>query len=393
MNNSVLATMRQVMPEIVALRHELHQHPEIRFEEHWTSDRIVRYLGEAGIACSRGYAGGTGVVAEIKGAGSGKTIALRADIDALEIHEETGVPYASLSPGRMHACGHDGHTAILCGVAKVLACHASSFNGTVRLIFQPGEEMAAAGRLMVEEGVLDGVDAAFALHCWPSLEVGTFGLKSGPMMAGCDCFTITVTGHGCHGAHPEYGVDPIVAAAHIIVALQTVTSRELNPQDLAVLTIGHVKAGHAPTIIPDTAHLEGTLRTCNDKTRAAARAAIERIAQHTAAALRATATVEFSESYYAPLNNDPAMTDFARGALVEAFGPNAIAEINEYSMASEDFAFFLQKVPGTYFRLGTSDADHPPISIHNARFDFNDAALEPGIQAFAALVGRFSGTE
>ncbi len=391
MNSDLSATIAALVPELVELRHELHQHPEIRFEERWTSDRIVRFLGEAGISCSRGYAGGTGIVAEIQGAGPGKTIALRADIDGLEIQEETGVPYTSLTPGRMHACGHDGHVAILCGVAKVLARHASSLNGAVKLIFQPGEEIAAAGRLMVEEGVLDGVDAAFSLHCWPPLEVGTFGLKSGPMMAGCDCFTITVTGRGCHGAHPEYGIDPIVAAAHIIVALQTVTSREINPQDLTVVSIGHVKAGHAPTIIPDTAHLEGTLRTCNDKTRAAARAAIKRIAHHTAAALRATATVEFSESYYAPLINDPAMTEFARDVLSDTFGPQAISDINDFSMASEDFAFFLQKVPGTYFRLGTSNADHPPVSIHNAHFDFNDAALEPGIRAFVALTQRCLG--
>lgn len=389
MSKSISNTIPKILPEIIELRHELHQHPEIRFEERWTSDRIVRFLGEAGIPCMRGYAGGTGIVAEVKGAVPGKTIALRADMDALEIQEETGLPYASLTPGRMHACGHDGHVAVLCGTAKVLAQHASQFNGAVRFIFQPGEEVAAAGRLMVEEGVLDGADAVFALHGWPRLEVGTFGLKSGPMMAGADWFKITVHGRGCHGAHPEYGIDPVVAAAHIVVALQTITSRELNPQETTVVSVGHLTAGHAPSIIPDTALIDGTLRTCNEQTRQAARQAIERIAQHTAAAFRATATVEFGENHYAPLNNDPAMTALAREVLSDAFGPEAVVDMDEFSMASEDFAFYLQKVPGAYLRLGTSDPAHPPVSIHNAHFDFNDAALEFGIKAFVQIAERF----
>jgi len=262
-----------IIDEIVTLRHELHQHPEIRFEEHWTAQRIGRFLDQAKIPFSGGFAGGTGIVATLPAVG-GKTVALRADMDGLELDEQTGLEYASQIPHRMHACGHDGHVACLCGAAKVLARRRAQRDRTVKFIFQPAEELGAGGRRMVAEGVLDGVDAAFALHAWPDLPVGCIGLKSGPMMASADWFRIDVTGKGCHAADPASGVDPVVVAAHITTALQTIVSREVDPRDAAVVTVGRIQAGVATNIIPDTARLEGTFRTLSSGVRDAIAAAM-----------------------------------------------------------------------------------------------------------------------
>ena len=337
MNEALNATIRALEQEIIALRHELHRHPEIRFEEQWTSDRVARFLDEAGIVYTRGYARGTGIVAVVKGQGT-KTVALRADMDALELEERTGAPYASTIPGRMHACGHDGHTACLCGAAKALAMHADQLKGSVKFIFQPGEEIAGAGRLIVEEGVLDDVHAAFALHVWPALPAGRIGVKSGPLMAGADWFRIEIQGRGCHGAHPDAGVDPVVVAAHITTALQTIVSREISPVEPAVVTVARIQAGVADNIIPETARLEGTFRALTEDVRKTIQAAIERIAEGTARAFRATAAVNFSGDAYAPLINDPAMTDFARKVIADTLGPDAVVEVQHPSMGAEDFA-------------------------------------------------------
>ena len=378
-----------IIDEIVTLRHELHQHPEIRFEEHWTAKRIGRFLEQAHIPYSDGFAGGTGIVATLAGAGP-KTVALRADMDGLELEEQTGVQYASQVPHRMHACGHDGHVACLCGAAKVLGGHRDQLGGTVKLIFQPAEELGAGGRRMVEEGVLDDVDGAFALHAWPDLPVGRIGLKSGAVMASADWFRIEVAGKGCHAADPASGVDPVVVAAHITTALQTIVSREVAPRDAAVVTVGRIQAGVATNIIPDTARLEGTFRTLSSAVRDVIAAAVERVAKATAAAFRAEATVEIGRDSYAPLVNHPAMTDFARRTVDEVLGPDAVVDIEQPSMASEDFAFYLQKVPGAYLRLGIGDdgnGKRPPL--HSALFDFNDKALGVGIRVLAGLGLRF----
>lgn len=386
MNPAIRATVEQLAPEIAALRHELHQHPEIRFTEHWTSDRISHFLTEAGIPHTRGHAGGTGIVATLKGHGS-KTVALRADIDALELQEQSGVPYTSLTPNRMHACGHDGHTAMLCGTASVLSRHLESVPGTVKFIFQPAEEMSAGGRQIVAEGHLDGVDAVFALHTWHSIPVGKIAIKSGPMMASADWFEVNIQGRGCHGADPGQGVDPVVVAAHMITAFQTIISRETNPWDAGVVTVGRVQAGVASNIIPDTAQLEGTFRALTEKVRERTADSIRRIAESTAAAFRATARVTFGDDGYAPLINDNAMADRVREVTRNILGPDALFELDHASMGAEDFAYYLQKVPGAIFYLG-NHSPATPHPIHSPYYIFNDEAIPIGMRMFCNLALR-----
>ena len=388
MGDRFAATIREILPEIIALRHELHGHPEIRFEERWTSDRIARFLEENDIPYTRGFAKGTGIVAMLPGP-EAKTVALRADIDALEIQEETGAAYASTIPHRMHACGHDGHTAVLCGAAKVLARHRDALKGTVRFIFQPAEESAGGARYMVEEGVMDGVDAVFALHAWPTIPVGHVKLRAGTMMATAGFFRVDITGKGCHGADPGAGIDPIVAAAHITTALQTITSRELDPSEAGVVTVGHIEAGSASNIIPDTALLEGTIRALTEETAQRIAQAVERIVEHTAQALRAVAKVRFGEPPYPPVINDPAMTEFVRETVVETLGADKLVEAPHPSMTAEDFAFYLQRVPGAFIWLGNAFPEGPGHPLHSARFDFNDAAITPALTLMTNLAARF----
>lgn len=388
----LLATVDGVLPEIVALRHELHQHPEIRFEEHWTSGRIARFLDDAGVPYESGFAKGTGIVATLRG-GDGPTVLLRADMDALEIQEETGLPYASTIPNRMHACGHDGHTACLCGVAKTLARHRDALRGTVKFVFQPAEEEAAGGRLIVEEGVLDGVDAAFALHGWPTLPAGRIGLRSGWTMAGADIFKITVKGKACHGADPGAGVDPIVVAAHITTALQSVVSRELNPWDTGVVTVAKIHAGSATNIIPGSAVLEGTFRSLTAGVRERIEHGIRRIAEKTAEAHRAEAEVFVSETRYPPLYNDETMTDFVRETARAVLGEESVIEQPYPYMGAEDFAFYLQKTPGTFIWLGVNpNPEEPYPSLHNPKYNFSDEAIGPAVRLMSNIVLRYLDT-
>jgi amidohydrolase len=363
-------TIQEILPELIALRHELHTHPEIRFEEKWTSDRIVAFLDAEGIPYTRGHAGGTGIVATIEGKGD-RTVALRSDMDALEIEEDTGVPYTSMIPERMHACGHDGHMANLCGTATVLNRHRDLVQGTVKCIFQPAEEQAAGGRLIVEEGLLDGVDAVFGLHCWPTLAVGQVGIKSGPAMASADFFHIDIHGVGCHGADPAAGVDPIYVASQIVSALQSIVSRETNPWDPAVLTVAHIRA-----LTPEV--------------RERILEALPRVAEFTAKAHRATATVHFDGTPYPALHNDPAMSAFAKETVKEVFGAEHLHEPHAASMAAEDFAFYLNHTPGAFLFLGNNpDAKKVYPGLHSPHFDFCDEALPVGIETMSELAIRF----
>lgn len=378
-----------LLPEIVALRHELHEHPEVRYEEQWTADRIAGFLDDAGIPYTRGHAKGTGIAALIEGPGE-RTVLLRADMDALEIQEETGCDYASRIPQRMHACGHDGHMACLCGAAKLLHDRRHSLAGSVKLIFQPAEEQGAGGRHIVEEGLLDDVGAAFALHGWPALPLGTVGIKSGPALASADFFDIDIQGKGCHGADPAAGVDPVVVASHITTALQTVVSREINPWDPAVLTVARIEAGFTANVIPETAHLEGTFRSLREEVRHRIFGAIERIADHVARAHRATASVRLGACPYPPLHNDPEMSRLARDIIIETLGEEHLNEPEFPAMGAEDFAFYLKKVPGAILFLGLNpDPDRPFAPLHNPHFDFNDEALPIGIEIMARLAVRY----
>jgi amidohydrolase len=389
MHHDLTATIEALTPEIVQLRQEFHEHPEIRFQEKWTSDRVAQFLDTVGIPYKRGYAKGTGIVATLAN-GTGKTVLLRADMDALEIQEATGLPYASKIPNRMHACGHDGHTACLCGVVKTLVRHRDRINGTVKFVFQPAEEEAAGGRYIVEEGVLDGVDAVFALHGWPTLPVGSVGLRSGWTLAGADTFQITVRGRACHGADPGAGVDPILVAAHITTALQTIVSRELNPWDAGVVTVGKFHAGTATNIIPETAIMEGTFRSFTPEVHDKIEAAVKRIAQGVAVSFRAEADVQFSENRYPPLYNDEAMTDFARREATALLGEKNVIELESPYMGAEDFAFYLRKVPGTFMCLGVNpDPGQPFPPLHNPKYNFGDGPVPTAIALMSTLALRF----
>jgi amidohydrolase len=382
-------TVAALLPEISSLRHELHQHPEIRFQERWTSDRIAQFLDEANVPYQRGFAKGTGIVATLKGR-PGKTVLLRADMDALEIQEETGLPYASKIPNRMHACGHDGHSACLCGVVKTLAEHLDRLNGTVRFVFQPAEEEAAGGRYMVSEGVLDGVDAAFALHGWPTLPVGYIGLRPGPMLAAAGVFKITVWGKGCHAADPAAGVDPVLVAARITTALQSIISREIDPSEAAVVTVAKIHGGAATNVIPESATMEGTYRSLSLKKHAELERAIRRITEHTAAAHRATAGIVFSENVYPPLLNDREMARFVAETAARVLGPDRVHEFPAPYMGAEDFAFYLEKAPGAFYCLGVNpDSATPYPPLHNSRYDFGDAPIPIAMMMMSSLAIRF----
>lgn len=381
------ATIAKLLDEIVSLRHELHRRPEIRFEERWTSDRIARFLDEAGVAYRRGWAGGTGIVAEIGDAAQG-VVALRADIDALEIDEQTGLPYASELPNRMHACGHDGHTAILCGAAKTIAAHKHELRGAVRFIFQPAEEIAGGGKLMVSEGALDGARAAFALHAWPGIPEGTVGIKSGCAMASADFLRIEVRGKGGHGADPGACIDPVLVAAHIVTALQGIVSRENNPWEPGVVTIGRIEAGSASNIIPDAALMEGTLRALTPRQRQHMIDGLERIAKNVALAFRAEASVFVSETGYPALFNDVESSAFALETLRGALGASRAIEEAHPFMTAEDFAFYLERVRGVFLFLGNDRPEAVSPPLHSPRFNFNDNALATGIETMATLALR-----
>ena len=378
-----------ILPEIVQLRKELHTHPEIRFEEEWTSKRVIRFLEENSISYTAGHVKGTGIIATIQGDGT-KTIGLRSDMDALEIHEQTGLPYASVIENRMHACGHDGHMANLCGTAKILKANQENLKGTVKLIFQPAEEQAAGGRYLVEEGLIDDCDVVFGLHGWPTLPTGKIGVKSGEAMASADFFKIEVTGKGCHGAYPSAGIDPIVISSHITLALQSIVSREVNPWDEAVLSVGKISAGEASNVIPEKAFMEGTFRTLSERVREKIFRAVPRVVENTAKAYRGEARVTFGSEPYPYLHNDPIQSEFAKDAIRKVFGNESLDEPEYPSMASEDFAFYLQKKPGAFLFLGVKPIDQSEYpTLHSPYYDFNDDALSVGIELFTTLVHEY----
>jgi len=386
--DSLTDRITSLTPSIASLRHELHEHPEIRFEEVWTSDRVAKFLDEFDVPYTRGHAKGTGIVATLEGEGD-KTVLLRADMDALEIQEETGLPYASKIPNRMHACGHDGHTACLCGVVQTLAGMRDTLNGTVKFVFQPGEEVAAGGRYIVEEGHLDGVDATFALHGWPTLPVGKIGLRAGPMLAGADDFVINIHGKGCHAAAPNTGVDSVVVAAHITTALQTIVSREIDPLDASVVSVAMIHGGNICNVIPETATLEGTFRSLKPDVRDRIASAIQRVAKDVARAFRAEATVTFGKDPYPPLFNDPAATQFVFETAADVLGTDTCVEMEQPFMGAEDYAFYLQKAPGAFICLGVNPSETAPYpSLHNPKYDFNDDAIPTAITLMSNLALR-----
>lgn len=379
------AAVEAVLTRAVETRRDLHRHPETAFEEHRTAGIVRERL--AGLGIETRTAAGTGVVGLLRGGRPGRVVALRADMDALPIVEATGAPYASETPGKMHACGHDGHTACLLAAAEVLAGLRGELAGTVKLLFQPAEERGSGAREMIAEGVLlePDVEGIFALHAWPDLEAGQVGLRAGPMLAAVDTFVIKAQGKGGHGAHPHRCVDPVVIAARTVDALQTLISREQDPLEAAVLTVGSIHGGTAPNIIPDEVVLEGTVRTLGEAARGRAEQSLARVAQGIAAAHGGRAEVTYRRELPATVN-DAGATEFLRALGRELLGEPAVVEIPHPSMGGEDFSLYLERVPGAMFRLGIGPG-RP--GLHASTFDFNDDALPAGILMLAGAAVRF----
>ena len=398
-----------IQPRMVAWRRDIHQHPELSGQEVRTARLVADHLKQLGLEVKTGV-GGTGVVALLKGGKPGKVVALRADMDALPVAEQSGVPFAStakqinmgVESPVMHACGHDGHTAMLMGVAEVLAGLRAQFPGTVKFIFQPAEEgrsrhedigKPVGAKAMVDAGALENPkpDAAFAVHIIPNLPSGMIGYRSGPLFASGDTVRITVTGKQTHGGFPWNGVDPIVASAQVITALQTVVSRQLNiTKEPAVVSIGQINGGNRDNIIPATVEMAGTLRTFDEGMRADARKRIVQAAESAAAANGASAKVSFDPFGYPVTINDAALTQSMIPVLARVSGGTA-REASKF-MASEDFAEFANTVPGMYVVLGAAPDGKTPATAapnHSPYFDFDEKAMPVGARALAALALDF----
>ena len=372
-----------VMPEIaaiaadmLALRHDLHAHPELAYQEHRTGDIVAARLTEWGYEVHRGL-GDTGVVGTLRCGDhlNGKRLGLRADMDALPIRETTGLPYASRHDGKMHACGHDGHTATLLAAAKVMAERKEQFSGTLHLIFQPAEEGHGGAQKMVDQGLFElfPCDALYAFHNEPGYPAGQFGFRSGVMYSSSDTAIITIHGKGGHGAMPHVAVDPIVVASHLVLALQTIRSREIDPNDMAVVTVGAIHAGDAPNVIPETCELRVTIRARCPQVRQQLRERITAMAHAQAAVHRATAQVDYKWRY-PPVINDVAATDFAVNVARDFLGEQWLVPNLQPLQASDDFAIMLNAVPGNYFIVGNGVGEGGCM-VHNAGYDFNDNLL------------------
>ncbi|WP_025916334.1 M20 aminoacylase family protein [Herminiimonas sp. CN] len=382
----------QFQAELQQIRRDIHAHPELCYEEQRTADLVAAKLTEWGIPILRGM-GGTGVVGIIRNGDSKRAIGLRADMDALPMQEINTFAHTSRHPGKMHACGHDGHTAMLLGAAHYLSKQ-RDFDGTVYLIFQPAEEGGGGARKMMEDGlfVQCPMDAVYGMHNWPGIAVGSFGVMPGPMMASSNEFEVTVGGKGGHAAQPHKGIDPIMVAVQIAQSWQTIISRNTNPNDAAVLSITQIHAGSTTNVIPDEAALIGTVRTFSIEVLDLIEQRMREIARHTASAFNAELQFEFKRNY-PPLFNHPQQTAAAVAVLQSMVGAQQVDAQVEPTMGAEDFAFMLQEKPGCYVFIGNGEGDHRssghglgPCNLHNPSYDFNDALLPIGATYWVSLV-------
>jgi len=377
--------------ELQAIRRNIHAYPELCYEEQRTADVVVQKLTDWGIPVLRGM-GVTGVVGVIRRGTDAAAIGLRADMDALPMQEFNTFPHASKHDGKMHACGHDGHTAMLLGAAHHLAKY-GNFDGTVYLIFQPAEEGGAGAKRMMDDGLFERcpMQAVYGMHNWPGAPVGTFGVTPGPMMASSNEFEVIVRGKGAHAAQPHKGIDPIMVAVQIAQSWQTIVSRNKNPIDAGVLSITQIHAGSATNVIPDDATLIGTVRTFTIEVLDLLEQRMREVAAHTAAAFGAEVEFNFKRNY-PPLINHPQQTAFAVGVLQQIVGTDKVNAQVEPTMGSEDFAFMLQAKPGCYVFIGNGDGDHRemghglgPCNLHNPSYDFNDDLLPIGATYWVRL--------
>jgi hippurate hydrolase len=392
MTAALLDTMRAQADTFVGIRRDIHRHPELAFEEHRTSDLVAAKLREWGYEVTRGLAG-TGVVGQLKRGNGTRRLGLRADMDALPIVEATGLEWTSTHAGKMHACGHDGHTAMLLAAAQHLATR-GRFEGTLNLIFQPAEEGGGGALRMIEDGLFDRFpcDAVFAMHNMPGFAQGRLVLRDGATMASSDYATITLEGTGGHGAMPHRAADPVVAAASIVMALQSIVARNVDPQQMAVVTVGSIHGGQANNVIPDQVTLGMSVRALDRDVRALLETRIKAIVQTQAQSYGVRADIDYRRGY-SVLVNTPAETAFAREVALELLGPERVVLNGPAITASEDFAFMLERVPGCYLFIGNGDGTeghpHSACMVHNPGYDFNDANIAIGSAYWVLLAERF----
>ncbi|AZK47664.1 M20 metallopeptidase family protein [Paenibacillus lentus] len=386
---SLLQIAVSLEQEIIAHRRHLHQYPELGFQEFITSEYIAEYLEQLGLQVQRGIAG-TGVVALLKTERPGPCIAVRADMDALPLQEQTGLPYASRHEGTMHACGHDGHMAMALGAARMLVGLKHELVGTVKFIFQPAEEMLGGAQRMIDAGVLEGprVDGMIALHMWPDLPTGCFGVKAGTIMASMDHVDITIHGQAGHGAAPHQGVDAIIAAAQVLSALQVLISRESDPADAVVLSMGSIHGGSLPNIIADQVEIRGTVRAVNAATRQRMRTRVTELAQAVATGINAQAVVRY-EFGYPPTVNDAKWVHYAEVAIRELYGEQAIHTLTHSQMTSEDMAYYLEHVPGVFLLIGAGGTDKGKFPLHHPELAVDEKALHYGVAYLAQFVRNY----
>jgi len=385
LNEKIRREVEEALPWVIELRRDIHMHPEPSGKETRTSALVARTLRELGVEVREGFHK-TGVAGIIRGDKPGKTIGLRFDMDALEMQELNEVEYKSTVPGVMHACGHDGHTSMGLGSARVLMKMREHIHGSVKLIFQPAEEDAPNGggaQYMIREGVLKDPDVDFVLgmHLWPDLPLGKVGTKPGPMMAGSDPFIITVKGKGGHAAMPHKGVDPVLIGSQIVCSLQSVVSRNIDPFEPAVVTVGVFQGGSRYNIIPETTVLKGTVRSFDESVRLSIRDRVIAIAKKTAEALGGRAEVDYRLTY-PPLVNDPIVYERVKENIRDLLGPDFYVEIPRPASGGEDFAFFAKALPSAFMFLGYKKEGAEIFQPHNPRFDFDESALGVGVQVF-----------
>lgn len=369
--------------EIAAWRHDIHKHPELAFEEHRTANLVVAKLKSFGLDVHTGL-GKTGVVGTLRAGDSERAIALRADMDALPIQENNDFEYRSVNKNKMHACGHDGHTAMLLGAAKYLS-HTRNFDGTVHFIFQPAEEAAGGGLAMIEDGLFElfPVDSVYGMHNWPGLAIGKFGVRTGAMMASFDTFDIEISGFGTHAAMPHTGIDPVMIAGQLIGALHTIVSRNANPIEASVISVTQMEAGDAYNVIPGKAMLRGCSRALNAATRGMIEQRIRETATGLCHAFGANCEVTYTNSYPV-LVNTAAETEQAVTVASQLVGSDHVNPNHEPTMGSEDFAYMLERRPGCYIFIGNGDGAGSCM-VHNAGYDFNDDAIETGVAYWCSL--------
>ena len=377
----LLERIHALHPELTALRRAIHARPETAFEEHHTAARVAEELTRYGLEVHTGLAG-TGVVGTLSAGRSHRAIGLRADMDALDLQETTALPYASTRSGKMHACGHDGHTAMLLGAARYLA-ETRAFDGTIQFIFQPAEENVAGGRRMVEEGLFERfpVEAVFGLHNMPGLPAGTLGVRAGPVMASADFFELTLTGRGGHGAYPHKARDPILAAAHIITAWQGIVSRQVDPIESAVISVTRINGGHTTNVIPETVNLAGTARAFKGEVQDLIERSMGQLAQGIAGASGLTASFHYDRRYPATVNGERE-ANLMLEAMLTTVGPEQVRTDLPPTMGAEDFGWMLRACPGAYGVIGNGASGAP---LHNPGYDFNDAIIPTGVAFWVKL--------